>query len=280
MKTRTVRYALPVISLLLFSGFMAISSPLELRLEAQPDDPSLADWKLVWEEEFLGEQLDGSRWSLCERGRADWMNTLSDDPRLLSVKDGVLHLRGIVNDRKDEDSSPYLTAGVTTEEKYAFRYGKVQIRARFKSAQGAWPALWMLGTDKPWPASGEIDLMEHLNFDHIVYQTVHSVYTVRIDKTNTPRKGGTAEIRRDDWNTYGCEWDTNQIVFTVNGRPTHTYPRVPEKGEQQWPFDQPFYFILSMQIGGKWVNGSGPTNPSHYPAGMEIDWVRVFSREQ
>ena len=53
---------------------------------------------------------------------------------------------------------------------------------------------------------------------------------------------------------------------------------MPEKGEAQWPYDQTFFFILSMQIGGKWVNGPGPTNPAHYPAGMEIDWVRVYRR--
>ena len=62
--------------------------------------------------------------------------------------------------------------------------------------------------------------------------------------------------------------------------PTFTYPRVPEKGEKQWPFNQPFYLILSMQIGGKWVNGAGPTNPAHYPAGMEIDWIRVYKRKE
>jgi beta-glucanase (GH16 family) len=184
----------------------------------------------------------------------------------------------MANDNSDEDPSPYLTAGITSKGKFAFRHGKVQIRARFKSAQGAWPALWMLGKEKGWPANGEIDLMEHLNFDEIVYQTVHSEYTLHIDKTNTPKKGATAGINRDEWNTYGCEWDADRIVFTVNGKPTHTYPRVPSKGEQQWPFDQPFYFILSMQIGGNWVNRSGPTNPAHYPASLQVDWIRVHQR--
>lgn len=236
-------------------------------------------WNLVWSDDFTLEKLDGAKWTLCKRGEPDWCNTMSDDPRLLKIKDGVLHLRGIVNDKQDKDSAPYLTAGITSKGKYSFQYGKVQIRARFKSAQGAWPALWMMGDDKGWPANGEIDLMEHLNFDHKIYQTVHSEYTLKIDKTNTPKKGGTAEIKRDDWNTYGCEWNADQIVFIVNDRPAHTYPRLPEKGEKQWTFNQPFYFILSMQIGGKWVNGSGPTNPADYPAGMEIDWVRVYSCE-
>ncbi len=246
---------------------------------ATPEQQAQIEWTLVWEDDFAGTALDDSTWTRCERATSDWNNTMSDDPRLLSVENGVLHLRGIVNDKKEDDPAPYLTAGVNSKGKYAFRYGKVQIRARFKSAQGAWPALWMLGSERGWPANGEIDLMEHLNFDPIVYQTLHSVYTLNIDKTNTPRKGSRTKIERDDWNTYGCEWDANKVVFTVNGKPTHTYPRVPELGEEQWPFDQPFYFVLSMQIGGDWVNGRGPTNPAHYPAGMEVDWVRVYRQE-
>jgi len=245
-----------------------------------PEHLKKSGWELLWHDEFTAEKLDDAKWTLCKRGKPDWKNTVSDDPRLLSIKDSILHLRGIENDNKEKDPAPYLTAAITSKSKFAFRYGKVQIRARFKSAQGAWPALWMLGVEGGWPNNGEIDLMEHLNFDDKVYQTVHSEYTIKIDKTNKPKKGGTAKIDRDGWNTYGCEWDANKIVFTVNGKRTHAYPRVPSKGEVQWPFKQPFYFILSMQIGGKWVNGSGPTNPAHYPAGMEVDWVRVYQKKK
>jgi len=241
--------------------------------------PGLPGWKLVWEDDFTDPKLNEAVWSRCWRGKSDWNNTMSQDPRLLEIRDGVLHLRGIVNDKKAEDPVPYLTAGVTSKGKFTFKYGKVQIRTRFKSAQGAWPALWMMGAEKGWPANGELDLMEHLNFQDKVFQTVHSVYTLKIDKTNTPKKGSTAKIKRDEWNTYGCEWDADKVVFTVNGKPSHTYPRVAAKGEKQWPFNQPFYFLLSMQVGGGWVNGSGPTNPEHYPAGMEIDWVRVYEPE-
>ncbi|VGO19343.1 Keratan-sulfate endo-1,4-beta-galactosidase [Pontiella sulfatireligans] len=236
-------------------------------------------WKLVWFDEFDGKRLDDSNWIRCHRGKSDWANTMSDDPRLLEIDDSKLHLHGIANDARVEDPAPYLTAGITSKGKFSVQYGKVQIRARFKSAQGAWPALWMLGVEGQWPANGEIDLMEHLNFDQKIYQTVHSEYTVKFDKTNTPKSGGTAAIKRDDWNTYGCEWDADQIVFTVNGKLTHIYPRVPSAGDKQWPFDQPFYFIFSMQIGGKWVNGSGATNPEHYPASMSVDWVRVYEQQ-
>jgi len=252
------------------------SSNLQHQHQHQHQQP--AGWKLLWVDEFAKDELDESKWSLCKRGKPDWKNTMSDDPRLLSVAGGVLHLRAIVNDRKQADPAPYLTAGVTTRSKFAYHLGKVQIRARFKSAAGAWPALWMLGEKRSWPANGEIDLMEHLNFDRKIYQTVHSGFTAKGKRSQAPKNSGTAKINRDDWNTYGCEWDEEKIVLTVNNQTTFTYPRMRELGAEQWPFDQPFYLILSMQVGGKWVNSRGPTNPEHYPAGMEIDWVRVYQQ--
>lgn len=243
---------------------------------AGPGD--IKGWKLVWNDEFdRPGSLDPTKWSLCERGTSDWNDTMSKDPRVYAVKSGRLHLSGFVNDAKDRERTEFLTGGVVSKGKFQFHHGKIEIRARFKSAKGAWPALWMLGVDGGWPKNGEIDLMEHLNFDDVVHQTVHSDYTVNLDKTNTPPKGGTAPIKKDDFNTYGAEWDSDKIVFSVNGKPTFSYPRLPEKGAAQWPFDQPFYIIMSMQIGGKWV---GAPDRKDYPAGMEVDWVRVYAPEK
>jgi len=233
-------------------------------------------WKLVWRDEFTGTQLNAHHWTRCKRGKADWQNTMSDQPSLLKVYGGVLHLRGVKNKSKSKDASPYLTAGVHSNGKVRMRFGKVQIRARFKSAKGAWPALWMLGEKRGWPANGEIDLMEHLNFEKKIYQTVHSEYTQKIGKINRPKKGTVVAIQRDGWNTYGIEWDAKKVVFTVNGKKTHTYPRMAKKGAKQYPFNQPFYFLLTMQIGGNWV---GKTNPAHYPAEMKIDWIRVYKKK-
>lgn len=236
------------------------------------------NWQLVWQDDFSGSMLNTSVWSRCKRGKANWNDTMSDAPDLLKVHNGILRLRGIaITPTNSQEKVRYNTAGINSKNKYSFKYGKVVIRARFKSATGAWPALWMLGEQMHWPANGEIDLMEHLNFDTIVYQTVHSEYTQKIDKRNTPRHGTTAKITRDKWNTYGCEWTPNKITFTINGRSTMSYPRVPEKGPLQWPFYKNFYFVLSMQVGGNWVNRQGgPTNPEHYPAWIDIDWIRVY----
>lgn len=238
----------------------------------------LPGWKLVWNDEFdRAGSIDTKKWSPCEKGTSDWNNTMTRDPRCYLVKGGLLQLRGIQEKAKAKKPAEFLTGGLTSKEKFQFQHGKIEIRARFKSAKGAWPALWLLGSKGGWPANGEIDLMEHLNFDSSVYQTVHSNYTLKIDKSNTPKHSGTAAITKDDFNTYGAEWDTEKIVFTVNGMPTLTYPRVAEKGPEQWPFDQPFYIILSMQVEGSWV---GKADPKDYPAWMEIDWVRVYSRDE
>ena len=281
-----LRYGKPAAKKITSLAALAAASMLPVAAAAQGAPagkggaaPASPRWELAWHDEFDRSTLNLKNWTRCERGRSDWNNTMSDDPRLLKIQNGALLLTGVQNTDLEKDPAPYLTAGVTSKDKFQFQYGKAEIRARFKSAQGAWPAIWMLGLERGWPANGEIDLMEHLNFDDKVYQTVHSEYTVKIDKSNTPPKSGAAAIQRDEWNVYGCEWDEEKIVLAVNGKPTFTYPRVPEKGEAQWPFNQPFYFILSMQIGGSWVNGAGPTNPAHYPAVMAIDWVRVYRRQ-
>jgi len=242
------------------------------------DIPQHKGWKLVWHDEFSDAKLNDTFWSRCKRGKSDWNNTMSPREDLLDIKDGILSLKAIQNPDRSKDKSPYLTAGLLSKGKYSFTYGKVQVRAKLQGAKGAWPAIWMLGEQGKYPVNGEIDLMERLNFEDQAYQTLHSVYTKR-DKTGTPKKSKRSAIDPEGWNTYGCEWDADKIVLTINNKPTHTYPRVPKLGKDQWPFDKPFYFLLTMQVGGGWVNGKGPTNAEHYPADMKIDWIRVYQKK-
>ena len=243
---------------------------------AFPAFAAAPQWKLVWADEFNGSKIDTRRWSKIERGKPDWKNTMSNDPSLFAVKNGKLILRGKVNPNTKKDPSPYITGGISTQGKFSFCHGKIEIRAKFDSAQGAWPALWMLPEKGDWPDGGEIDIMEHLNFDNIAYQTVHSRYTWTL-KRNNPRPGSTGKIRRDDFNVYAVEWHPDKLVFLINGKETFTYPRVPaEEKNGQWPFTKPFYILVDMQIGGGWVESSGKVNPSHLPVEMQVDWVRVY----
>lgn len=235
-------------------------------------------WKLVWADEFNGNKINSRYWTKIERGTPDWKNTMSKDPSLFAVRNGKLILRGKVNPNTKKDPSPYITGGISTEKKFAFCYGKIEIRAKVDSAQGAWPALWMLpdGKNRKWPDDGEIDIMEHLNFDNFAYQTVHSRYTYTLGRKN-PQNGATGKIKRDDYNVYGVEWHSDKLIFSINGKETLTYPRVPaEKSNGQWPFNKPFYILVDMQLGGGWVESSGKINPKQLPVEMHVDWVRVY----
>ncbi|MCG2461961.1 glycoside hydrolase family 16 protein [Flavobacteriaceae bacterium F89] len=236
-------------------------------------DPS---WELIWEDNFTKKKLDKTKWNVIERNSADWGNYMSDKKELIRIKDGMLYLRGIENKNRKKDTVPYLTGGINTKGKFSYQYGKIEIRAQLEQAQGAWPAMWMLA-DKPkygaYPRNGEIDLMEHLNFEDKIYQTVHSYYTLKLKQDTIPPHYATAKADTREFNIYGMEWYPDKLVFTLNGEETFTYPRLSNVDPTQWPFDQPFYIMIDMQLGGQWV---GKVDSNDLPVQMIIDWVKVY----
>ncbi|HOA39773.1 MAG TPA: glycoside hydrolase family 16 protein [Flavihumibacter sp.] len=242
---------------------------------ADPLTPS-ANWNLVWEDEFDGTSIDTSKWSRIPKGTSDWNRHMSTRDDCYEVSAGLLHLKGIVNTDSSTDRRPFLTGGIWSQHKLAFQYGRVEIRAKLGMSTGAWPAIWLLAeTDKygAYPRNGEIDIMEHLNFDTIAYQTTHSYYTLVLKKDKEPPHGGTAPINNQDFNVYGLEWYPDKLVFFVNGRQSFVYPRVAGVDKTQWPYDQPFYILIDQQLGGNWV---GPVNTAQLPVDMQIDWVRIY----
>lgn len=124
-----------------------------------------------------------------------------------------------------------------------------------------------------WPMGGEVDIMERLNYDSIVYQTVHSHYTYTLGIENNPKHGGTASINPEDFNVYGVDFWPDSLVFHVNGKRHFVYPRIETEQEGQFPFDIPQYLLIDMQLGGTWV---GPVDSTDLPVEMEVDWVRHY----
>jgi len=237
----------------------------------QAADPQ---WELVWSDDFNNPALDTNKWTKIDRGPSAWNLHMSHDPACYDIQDGKLILRGIVN-TNPADSAKVITGGVTTRGKFSFTYGKVEIRAKLGHAQGAWPAFWMLPSQPPpgpgYP--GEMDIMEHLNFDPIFYQTVHTHYTLDLNIKTNPLSHATAPFNPEEFNVFGLEWFPDKLVFTVNDQPTFTYPRIQTDTPGQWPYDQPFYLIIDMQLGGNWV---GKIAEDQLPVQMEIDWVKVY----
>ncbi len=241
-------------------------------------------WRLRWSDEFDGAQLDTNVWRRIPCGGADWDRHMSPRPDLTVVRDGVITMRGIVNDGHDKDRHPWLTGGIDNRngpDISLMRQGKVLIRAKFQDHQkGAWPALWMCGA-KPdakgrgYPWTGEIDIVERLNGDPFVYHTVHSGWTLNKKHPNEPRHGGKGAIRKGEWNVYGMEITPTELVWSVNGKDTFRYPRTDCGDPDQFPFSGPFFFLLDMQLGGKWV---GKVDMATLPVEMQIDYIRIYEK--
>ena len=238
----------------------------------------LDDWELVWEDDFNTGVIDPDAWSKISRGSADWDRHMASFEELYDVKDGNLILWGIKNTTRPGDNAPYLTGGIYTFRKKSFHRGKIEIRAKKDRAQGAWPALWLLPQIEPrrWPHDGEIDIMEHINFANNILHNVHTNYTNNLGQTNNPPRQANPIINVSDYNVYAIELYADSLVWRVNGKRTHHYPRIfkPEDDKDgQFPFDQPQYLLLSMQLGGSWA---GTINDNHLPVAMYVDWVRYY----
>jgi len=242
----------------------------------QKENKPKKDWKIIWQEDFNKSKLDTTKWTKIPPKNSDWANYMTDAPLCYDFKDGKLYLKGINNPDTIKDPRPYLTGGIYTKGKFAYQYGKIEIRAKLESAQGAWPAMWMLSETKKYgkyPRNGEIDLMEHLNFEDQVYQTTHSYYTLELKQKDNPPYYTTTKADVSNYNTYGLEWYPDKLVYTLNGKPTITYPKLDNVDGSQWPFNQPFYLLIDQQLGGSWV---GKVNPEDLPVNMIVDWVKVY----
>jgi len=179
---------------------------------------------------------------------------------------------------------PWTSARLETKGRFSVTYGTVSARLQVPPGQGLWPAFWMLGADvdeNPWPASGEIDVMEHLGGDPA---TVYASLRGLGDELDTPDSAGrrvsrlgtgwtSPEPLTEGLHTYSAELTPGYVTFAVDGRPVQTVSQVDLRRGQQWPLGKPYYLILNLAVGGTW--GGPPNESTPVPARLLIDSVRV-----
>lgn len=243
----------------------------------QKEDPDKIrrGWTLVWEEDFDGDVLDETVWSKIPRGKSDRNRYMSDHDALYVLQDGKLVLRGVQNTFQPGDTASYLTGGISTKDKKTFGFGRIEIRARLKPVDGAWPGIWMLPEDDvEWPMGGEINILERFGQDDYVYHSVHSHYTQNLGLKDNPPSNVLVGVNPNNYNIYGVEKYQDSLVFFVNDTRTKKYPRVLTQEEGQFPFSEhDFYLLLNVRLGGR---GVGAVDSSQLPADMFIDWVRFY----
>lgn len=242
------------------------------------------DWVLVFEDNFSGKKLNTKKWSRIEYEKADhfpdWKKYQSRDKKLLKMNGDSISLWGrfgkyrtMSNQKKPQET--IACAGIYTKNTFTFQYGRVEVRARFDCVQGCWPAIWMLPVRGGWPAGGEIDILEHLNFDKKVYQTLH----LNGDNGNHRSIGAQPVLKGDTegYHTYAVEWTPEAITFYLDGEQTGRYDK---SLSAHWPFDDEnheFYLLIDQQVEGAWAGKADRDTLRKKGAALEVDYVKIYA---
>ena len=226
---------------------------------------------LVWADEF-DQPVDFSEWNYDTGPSNDNIHYYTNRSQNLQVVDGVLKIISLEENYMGFD---YTSASIRTKK--SWKYGRFEALIKLPAGNGFVPAFWMLPADNIygwWPNSGEIDIMEHpTNEVSTIYGTIHSEAYNLFDGSTPP--GATIEIPDAEtaFHLYAIEWTPNKIDFFVDGQKYFTFNN-DQGGSATWPFDQRFYLILNLAVGGGWVGN--PDENTVFPAVMEIDYVRVY----
>ena len=227
---------------------------------------------LVWSDEFATDGApDPTKWGYdIGTGSNGWGNAelqyYTNRSDNVIVQNGVLKIKAM---KENYSGSAYTSARILTKNKFAFTYGKVEVRAKMPIGVGTWPAIWMLGSNidnVSWPACGEIDIMEHLGRDlNNIYGTLH--YPGRFGGS---ADGATRRIANaaTEFHIYSLDWSASSIKLSVDGQVVHTVAN-----STAIPFNHDFFLILNVAMGG---NFAGPVDAAFSNSTMEIDYVRVY----
>ncbi len=244
---------------------------------------------LVWSDEFDGAAIDPETWFFATGdgsevglpggwGNAELQWYLPDNAQ---IEEGILK---ITARQEQVEGRIYTSARLNTEDRFAFKYGRIEARIKLPAGQGLWPAFWMLPQDSPygeWAAKGEIDILEAINLGgtggNEILGTIHfgGEFPANVFSSiyYTPGPNVT-----EDFHVYALEWDATEIrwyfddtLYGVQNNWNSTAAPYPA------PFDQPFHILLNMAVGGGLPGYD--IDPTAFPATMEVDWVRVYSGE-
>lgn len=260
--------------LILFSVLSGCAGGMPL----QPSPTSIPipeGWKLTWHDEFDSSAIDKSNWTY-DQGGGGWGNGeaeyYTNRPENARLENGSL----VIEARQEKfEGSYYTSARLKTQGLQSFQYGRIEARLKVPSGAGLWPAFWMLGSNfdgKNWPDCGELDIMEYIGKEpDLIMGTMHGPgYSGVLGKTKWNRQKYNIA---DDFHTYAIEWDTNQVSWFYDGTKYSTVTRA-DIGDREWVFDQPFFIILNLAVGGQLP---GPVGlQTTFPAQLLVDYVRVY----
>lgn len=240
-------------------------------------------WVNVWHDEFDGETLDETKWTY-ELGTGNWgwgNGELQNYTRSnTDVSNGTLKIQAR---REVLGSSQYTSSRIITKNKGDFKYGRIQASIKLPSGRGIWPAFWMMPTHSVyggWPRSGEIDIMEYVGYSPNKGHT--TVHTEKRNGGNGQQIGTSYDLvnHHTEFQLFEIIWLPGIIESYVNGEKVAQFAYVPAFNQDgphhhTFPFDQEFFLILNVAVGGEWGGLQG-VDQDIFPTTMEVDFVRVY----
>ena len=241
--------------------------------EAKP----IGDFKtLIWSDEFDNDgQICDKNWyaEIIPPNNGSWWNNelqyYTNSSNNLRVEDGLLKITALRENYKNKE---FTSARIVSKDLFDFMYGRVDVRAKLPKGGGTWPAIWMIGSnfdEVNWPRSGEIDIME---YDYYRKDKIHT--TVHMADQNgdpvyfTSIKNNISNVS-EEFHIYSLEWTSNELIFLIDNVIVYSF-----KNNPTYPFNQKFFFILNVAVGGNFVGNRVDTDFSE--GVMEIDYVRVY----
>ena len=254
---------------------------LSTRSVFAPKDTTM---KLVWSDEFNhGDTPDAAKWSfdtgdgcpdLCGWGNNELQYYTSGERKNARIENGMLIIEA---HQEKMGSREYTSARLHSKLKGDWTYGRIIVSAKLPAGLGIWPAIWMLPTDwayGPWPASGEIDIMENVGYmPDSLFSSIHTQKFNHMIGTQAT-KGVYSPTLNTAFHEYGVDWNEERIDFSFDGHIYHTF-RNNHDGYEAWPFDKAFHLIMNIAVGGNW-GGKHGVDVSIWPQQLQIDYVRVY----
>lgn len=246
-------------------------------------------YKLLWADEFEGDELDRAIWNV-EEHPSKWINeelqAFVDDGKHVYVSDGHLVIKPerIINPDK---TAEYKSARITTEGKRDFTCGYIEVRARIAGGKGFLSAIRLLSSGNPygdWPRSGSIDI---LAADGQYPERGSAIMHFGEPAEERSRSLGDGDTDLSaDFHVYACEWLPGKMTFYFDGEPVFTnsyWFSSPEEGMPRSypaPYDRPFHLEFDVSIGGNWVSAPDRATSFNEEAEFLIDYVRVYRKDE
>src|ERR1035437_8360666 len=235
------------------------------------------NYSLVFSDEFNGTSLDSTKWTVYKGSAANQEKEYyTDSIHNLRVENGNLVLEA----RKEQVATNYnySSGRIYSKGKGSIKYGKVEARISVPSGKGTWPAFWMMPEANvygSWPNSGEIDIMEHIGSNPRMTSNAVHTYNLNGMKGNNWSSKIYKDSMENKFHIYSVIWNPDDISFYIDNVKSVTLYRNFSDTWKGWPFDQNFYVILNLAVGGT-MGGTIDDTIFNNPVQMKVDYVHLY----